>query len=121
MNLKLKHKRLYALLVALCLMLSVAVLLTACKVDKGNDDAGDNSGNNGTPDTPTYEGGPEQGTYYYNVAGGEETLVLSAGRQLDGLFYRRGKSGRPFLSGRIRLFLIAALCKRKYPDGGRRK
>lgn len=79
MNLKLKHKRLYALLVALCLMLSVAVLLTACKNTQGNDDAGDNSGNNGTPDTPTYEGGPEQGTYYYNVAGGEETLVLSAG------------------------------------------
>ena len=41
MNLKLKHKRLYALLVVLCLVLSVAVLLTACKdKNKGDNDGG---------------------------------------------------------------------------------
>lgn len=79
MNLKLKHKRLYALLVVLCLVLSVAVLLTACKKDKGDDDTDNNTGNNETTNNPTYQGGAEQGTYYYSVAGGEQTLVLTAG------------------------------------------
>jgi len=77
MNLKLKHKRLYALLVVLCLVLSLAVLLTACKknTDDGNDDNGDNSQT--TP--PAYTGGPEDGAYYYDVADGELSLVLTGG------------------------------------------
>ncbi len=80
MNLKLKHKRLYALLVVLCLVLSVAVLLTACKDKTNGDNDGGNTDNNGTTNNPpAYQGGPEQGTYYYDVAGGEETLVLTAG------------------------------------------
>ena len=88
MNLKLKHKRLYALLVVLCLVLSLALLLTACKKNKGDDDSNDdtsdtgnnnNNNNDNGGNNPTYQGGAEQGTYYYDVAGGEENLVLTAG------------------------------------------
>lgn len=73
MNLKLKHKKLYALVVVLCLVLAVSVILTACKKDTGNDN--DNNQSN----TPVYTEGPECGVYYYDVAGGELLLTLSGG------------------------------------------
>ena len=75
MNLKLKHTKLYALIVVLCLVLSVAMLLTACKTEKDDTNGDDNTQN----DQPTFEGGAEQGEYYYDVANGEVLLNLTGG------------------------------------------
>ena len=74
MNLKLKHKKLYALLVVLCLVLSIVTLFTAC----GDTDE-DVNGGEGQGNTPSYTEGPECGVYYYDVVDGEVILTLSGG------------------------------------------
>ena len=90
MNLKLKHKRLYALIAVLCLVLSFGMLFAAC---------GDDPEDPPTPPTPEYTEGAEVGVYYYDVAGGEIILTLSGGNNFTLAGPDYNKTGTYTVSG----------------------
>ena len=96
MNLKLKHKKLYALVVTLCLVLSIAVLFTACRnKNKDGDDA----------QTPSYTETAECGVYYYDVPDGEILLTLSGGNKFTLTGPSENKTGSYTLSDDGKLVL----------------
>ena len=74
MNLKLKQKWLYAIIIAACVLVAAAVTIFFI-VRGGNEEPDDGP----QEETPGYTGGAEQGEYYYDVANGEVSLTLTKG------------------------------------------